>query len=133
MSPSLIHEALKVAARSSLYKYKTGAIIVRDNKIISRGWSHYSDRTFQTYLSVHAELHAVMRAAGEDLSGCTIYVVTLSFAGNVTTGRPCAECARILKDAGVVDVIYSDKFGYERINLNDQHQFKVTRIPSCQS
>ena len=126
-----IDETIKIAKRSSLYKFKTGAMIVKDDEIVSRGWSHRSETIRHSYLTVHAELHAVMRGIREDIDGGTIYVVTMSRVGNITSARPCSECARLLKDSGVTDVIYSHRDGFRHIDLNDKLQFKETRTAIC--
>lgn len=45
--------------------------------------------------TIHSEVDAIVRA-GEDLSGCTIYV----------TRYPCESCARAIITAGIKKVVY---------------------------
>jgi len=40
-------------------------------------------------------------------------------SGNITLSAPCLTCAIALKSAGINDVIFSTKFGYKIINLED--------------
>jgi len=50
---------------------------------------------------VHAEVNAILNAISRDLSGCTIYVALF----------PCNECAKLIIQAGIREVVYlSDKY-----------------------
>ena len=50
---------------------------------------------------VHAEVNAVLNSIQNDLSGCRLYVALF----------PCNECAKVLIQAGVSEIIYlSDKY-----------------------
>lgn len=50
---------------------------------------------------VHAELNAVLNAIKADLSDCSIYVALF----------PCNECAKVIIQSGIKEVIYlSDKY-----------------------
>jgi dCMP deaminase len=50
---------------------------------------------------VHAEANAILNAIGGDLSGCTIYVALF----------PCNECAKLIIQARIREVVYlSDKY-----------------------
>jgi dCMP deaminase len=49
----------------------------------------------------HAELNAVLNSLSADLEGCTIYVALF----------PCNECAKVIIQAGIREVVYlSDKY-----------------------
>jgi deoxycytidylate deaminase len=108
------HQLGKLAAecaarRSPLMRFKTGAAYVRDDYLISMGWSHRGAQLTQTRWSTHAELHAAQRARwSRDLEGATAYICTLTKSGNMTSGRPCNEsCYPLLRRLGFVSVVYS--------------------------
>jgi dCMP deaminase len=63
----------------------------------------------EIYTAIHAEAHMVARAAreGTSLAGASVYVTTF----------PCANCARLLAEAGVSKVYYRD--GYSRLDALD--------------
>jgi deoxycytidylate deaminase len=93
--------AKKIAGRSSLKRYKTGCVIVRNGKILSMGWSHYGEQRLKEYRSIHAELHAIRRAgASVDLTNSVFYIATRSERGTFTTGKPCHVCQRLINNLG---------------------------------
>src|SRR5262245_23863470 len=93
--------AVTIARRSPQQKYKTGCVIVNAKGPVSYGWSHKSQLRLGQYYSVHAELHALIRANGIDLPGCRAFVATISQAGNLTTAKPCTRCAELMNEAGI--------------------------------
>jgi pyrimidine deaminase RibD-like protein len=104
-------EAAEAAAwRSSLYRFKTGCAFVKDDDLLSKGWSHRNEFILrETPWSKHAELHAAQRARwSRDLEGATAYICTLTKSGNMTSGRPCNDsCYPMLRRLGFVSVVYS--------------------------
>ncbi|XP_071383018.1 deoxycytidylate deaminase-like isoform X2 [Centroberyx affinis] len=106
------------AQRSKDPSSQVGACIVnQENKIVGIGyncmpndcdedklpWSRSGDNPLETkYLYVcHAELNAIMNKNSADVKGCTIYVSLF----------PCNECAKLIIQAGIKDVVYvSDKY-----------------------
>lgn len=86
---------------------KVGAVIVNDKRIIMgvgyngfpRGVDDseesYADRELKHRMVVHAEANAILNARGS-VEGCTLYVSPLP---------PCAECAKLIIQAGISKVI----------------------------
>ena len=68
----------------------------------------HNTRLHSTY-SIHAEHHAIRRARNHDLPKTTIYVVTLTRHGNITSGKPCENCQRLL-DKYNIFAIYTPAF-----------------------
>ena len=109
--------ALLSAERSKDPNTRVGACIVSPDNIIlgigyngaPRGWD---DAKFPwaregEYMEVkypfviHAELNAILNAAGRDLRGATMYVALF----------PCNECAKAIAQCGIKRVVYlSDKY-----------------------
>jgi dCMP deaminase len=95
-----------VASWSKDPSTKVGCVITRpDNTIASVGYNGFprhvrdrpsdlEDRAKKYAMTVHAELNAVLNAH-ERLDGCTAYV----------THPPCSQCAAVLIQAGVAEVI----------------------------
>ncbi|KAJ8271771.1 hypothetical protein COCON_G00106300 [Conger conger] len=106
------------AQRSKDPNSQVGACIVnQENKIVGIGyngmpndcnddllpWARSSSDWLDTkYPYVcHAELNAIMNKNSADVKGCTMYVALF----------PCNECAKLIIQAGIKDVIYlSDKY-----------------------
>lgn len=121
-----LSEAVVLAHRSPLLTHKTGALIVNPKgQLISTGWSHRSKlRLATTPQSIHAEMHAIIRAAQkyvQILPGSVCYVACISAAGNVTRARPCTSCQSVLKDAGIRMVTYTipGYFDHRRYEVMD--------------
>lgn len=89
---------------------KVGALIVRDNMIISDGYNgtpsgfanvcEENDVTFPYVL--HAEANAITKVARSNNSsdGATLYV----------TASPCLECSKLIIQAGIKRVVFSDLY-----------------------
>ena len=105
---AFLNKAYKLSKRSTLSRFGHGAVLVKDGKIISEGWSHLSDMRLTEYISIHAEVHALFRANRKDLMASTIYVVAHSKKSfNRSKAKPCRQCAAFLFDCGVKEIVYS--------------------------
>ncbi|OAI40398.1 hypothetical protein AYO39_01455 [Actinobacteria bacterium SCGC AG-212-D09] len=130
---SWVSEAIAVAARSPHRRYQTGAILIgRDGAVITNGWAHPPQGTFARYWSMHAELHALHRAGHHDLRGAGCALASIARrSGRPASARPCWECARLLRDAGVRYVAYTTKAGVEQLDLNRaEHRLRLYQRPS---
>lgn len=89
---------------------KVGALIVRDNMIISDGYNgtpsgfpNVCEENNVTYPYVlHAEANAITKVARSNNSsdGSTLYV----------TASPCMECSKLIIQAGIRRVVFSDLY-----------------------
>ncbi len=114
MDERFMREAIRQAQRAASYgEMPVGAVIVRDGKIISRG---YNRRETKKNALLHAEITAIDRACkklgGWRLPGCEMYV----------TLEPCPMCAGAILNSRIERVYYGaadDKSGCtgSRINL----------------
>jgi len=93
-----MQEALKCAKKAFLFQeVPVGALIVKDGKIISKG---YNKSVKSSDTTAHAEIIAIRKACKKlknyRLNGCTIYV----------TIEPCAMCAGALIWARVNRIVF---------------------------
>ncbi len=106
--------AVRVSKMSYAIRKKVGAILVKDNNIISFGWNgtpsnfdnKCEDENNNTIPElIHAEFNIIAKAAkmGICINNSTLYV-TLS---------PCFECSKLLIQSGIKKIIYLEKY---RIN-----------------
>lgn len=99
------------AENSYCVRRKVGALIVKDNTIISDGFNgtpsgfpniceSLEGVTFPYVL--HAEANAITKVARSNNSseGATLYV----------TASPCLECAKLIIQAGIRRVVYSELY-----------------------
>jgi len=112
----LIDLAHRMAQRSPVRRFQTGAVIYKNGEILGTGWSHASDRNMACYRSMHAELHALSRCDVRDTIGSTIAIVTLSRkSGNRTDGTPCLFCLRNIKKFGIERIVCTVTGGGHRV------------------
>ncbi len=105
-------EMAQIWAKNSYCKRrKVGALIVKDKMIISDGYNgtpsgfenHCEDEEGLTKPYVlHAEANAITKVAKSNNSseGATLYITT----------SPCMECAKLIIQAGIVRVVFSDSY-----------------------
>lgn len=105
-------EMARVWAKNSYCKRRqVGALIVKDNMIISDGYNgtpsgfenNCEDENGVTKPYVlHAEANAISKIAksGNNSQGGTLYV----------TASPCMECAKLIIQAGIRRVVYLDEY-----------------------
>lgn len=99
------------AENSYCKRRQVGAILVKDNTIISDGYNgtpagfenicEDENNVTKPYV-LHAEANAITKIAASSNSskGATIYV----------TSSPCLECAKLIIQAGIVRVVYSENY-----------------------
>lgn len=135
--------AESVSERGTCLRRKFGAIIVKNDEIIStgyvgapRGRKNCCDEKFcirqklnvprgeryELCRSVHAEQNAIISAARRDMIGSTIYLVGIENDTNqyVKDARPCSLCKRFIINAGIEKIIIrKNKTEYETIYTDE--------------
>ena len=111
-----------VAKRSTCLRRHVGAVLVKDKRVLSTGYNGSPKGTLHCEVKgcireqmnipsgtrhelcrgVHAEQNAIIQAAyfGVSVDGSTIY----------TTTFPCSMCAKILINAGIREVVYTEGY-----------------------
>lgn len=117
------------AARANCRRRQVAAVLVRDRRIISTGYNGTprgvkncneggcprcnsdvpSGHDLAECFCSHAEENAIVQAAyhGIAVKGATLY----------TTFSPCLQCAKMIINAGVVEVVY-----HQRYSIDDSAQ-----------
>ena len=117
-----------VLERSTCMRRKYGAIIVRNDEIISTGYNGAprgrqncssvgfctrdslgipSGERYELCRSVHAEANAIISAARRDMLGATLYLVgrDAQTGEYLTTTTPCSMCRRLIINSGIETVV----------------------------
>lgn len=118
--------ARAVSKRSSCLKRQYGAVIVNNKEIIATGYNGgprgevnccdigcckrlhepHNSGLYNTCESVHAEQNAMLSAARRDMVGGTLYLYGEE-CGKPIDASPCPICSRMIKNAGIINVIAS--------------------------
>jgi len=99
------------ATNSYCKRRQVGALLVKDNMIISDGYNgtpagfenvcEDENGVTKPYV-LHAEANAITKVAqsGNSAYGATLYV----------TASPCMECSKLIIQSGIKRVVYSDEY-----------------------
>lgn len=103
--------AMKLAELSTCNQ-RHGAIIMRSGAVISVGVNSYRnspgmfDVVEGAHISWHAEIAAI-RAYKGDLNGTTLYVARINNNGKPMMSKPCINCQKAIKKAGIKKIVYT--------------------------
>lgn len=135
--------AAQVAQRGTCLRRKFGAVIVKDDQIISTGYVGAPRGTenccdigncpreaaqippgerYELCRSVHAEANAIIHASRLDMLEATLYLACLDAkTGQFIPGtRPCRMCTRLIINAGMARVIVRETPGeFREYLVND--------------
>ena len=120
--------AKTVAQRSTCLRRNYGAILVKDDQILSTGYNgsargekNCSDIEFcpreergakqgehyEWCVAIHAEANAIM-SAGREARGATLYLYGQDAkTKEKISAEPCMMCQRLIKNAGIASVVCS--------------------------
>lgn len=125
------------ATRSNCSRRQVAAVLVRDRRIISTGYNGTprgvknccdggcprcnsntpSGSNLHECLCSHAEENAIVQAAyhGIAVKGSTLY----------TTYSPCLLCAKMIINAGIVEVVYHEHYSIDDVSTRLLHEAGV--------
>ncbi|MGB9716248.1 MAG: deoxycytidylate deaminase [Thermodesulfovibrionales bacterium] len=121
--------AKAVSKRATCLRRKYGAVITKENIIVSTGYNGapsgmkdclevgkctrkelripHGER-YELCHSVHAEANAIIRASVDELRDATIYISGTDDIDNECNAEPCMMCKRMILNAKIGKVVYSD-------------------------
>ena len=112
MKVSHLIELWELAQKSDVKSSKHSCIIVKQGKIVGKGWNIKGSitKSIQYYtLTVHAEAHALLKRKKWD--NCDLYVFRFNRKGETLNSKPCDTCSFLIQRAGIKNVYYSDEHG----------------------
>lgn len=130
-----------VAARSTCLRRTFGAVLVKNDEILSTGYNgaprcrkNCTDvgecvrnklnvprgERYELCRSVHAEANAIISASRQEMIGSTLYLVGLDVDTNdyVKNSSSCSMCKRLVINAGIKEVVIRD----------DKENYRITDI-----
>ncbi len=134
--------ATQVAERGTCLRRRFGAVIVKDDQIISTGYVgaprgtincsdlNYCPREaaqippgerYELCRSVHAEANAIIHAERLQMIGSTLYLACVDAKTAVFTPdtRPCKMCTRLIINAGIARVVVRQQLNQAKDYLVD--------------
>jgi dCMP deaminase len=126
--------AEEVAARGTCLRRRFGAVIVKDDQIISTGYVGAPRGTpncldiglcprekagipagqrYELCRSVHAEANAIIHAARREMLGGVLYLACVDpQTGELVPGtKPCKMCTRLIINAGLIETVVREAPG----------------------
>ncbi len=127
-----IEIAKVVSSRATCFRRRYGAVIVKDNVIISTGFNGSprgvpncidtgkctrkelnipSGERYELCEAVHAEQNAIINGSPERMKDATIYIAGFEEDNTFAEGAPCLLCKRMIRNAQIAEVVYLRKDG----------------------
>lgn len=116
-----------VLERSTCLRRMYGAVIVKDDEVVSTGYNGAprgdnncnetgvcvriqlnipKGKQYEDCVAVHAEQNAIISASRKDMIGATLYIVGREVStGEYADPSPCKICNRMIKNAGITRVV----------------------------
>lgn len=131
----------EVSGRSTCLRRQYGAVIVKNDEIISTGYNgsprgednccdvgecwreahnipHGSQ--YEKCVAVHAEQNAIISASRQEMIGSTLYLVGNEKGRSLVEVTPCEICMRMIKNAGIQKIVTK----WETIDFSDVNKLK---------
>jgi dCMP deaminase len=122
-----IEIAKVVSSRSTCLRRKYGAVIVKDNVIISTGYNGAPrgidncidlnkckreemnippGERYELCEAVHAEQNAIINGTPERMKNAAIYIAGFEDNKGIANGAPCKLCDRMIRNAQIEKIVY---------------------------
>lgn len=139
--------AYDVSLRSTCIRRQYGAVIVKNDEIISTGYNGSprngvncndcgyclreklgikSGERYELCRAVHAEQNAIISASRSNMIGATLYLAGRTFIGDSNLCKPinafpCRLCQRFIINSGIINLITMDEF-------HNIHKYDVSEL-----
>lgn len=129
--------------RGSCLRRSFGAIIVKEDRVISTGYTGQvtgepncvdlgtcyrqennipSGTMYEVCRSLHAEWNAIINVGREERKGSTIYIVGKDMnTKEYVDAIPCEICKRLIKESGISKVVYRNAEGNMEVLTNQTY------------
>ena len=126
--------AAEVATRSTCLRRQYGAVIVKNDVIISTGYNGAArgndnccdlgycyreanniphGERYEKCQAVHAEMNAIISPDREKMIGATLFRAGFDDGERIPDPKPCEMCRRVISNAGIRRVITNESEVYE--------------------
>jgi tRNA(Arg) A34 adenosine deaminase TadA len=113
-----------------------GCVIILNGNVIAHGYNtrNYSKTKVMNDLSCHAEINALKNAFRRlkinpnrdkpTIHKMKVYIARINSDGNFLESKPCLQCYSTFKKVGIVNVIYSNEYCFNKMDVRDPHLCK---------
>lgn len=124
---SFFNIAKEISRLGDYHRTRVGAVVVEKKHILSTGFNAQKTRPLQHRYNIyrdlddyensvamqHAEVDALSPLIGKEIdwSRTSIYIYRELKDGQRGCSRPCAACARLIRDLGIKEVFYINEHG----------------------
>lgn len=145
--------AKEVASRGTCLRRNYGAVIVKNDEIISTGYTGAprgrancnaigrcirqerkvpSGERYEICRSVHAEMNAIISASRQDMIGATLYLYGWDVENTCEkkNPKPCTLCERMIINSGITKVVTPDETIYVSDLIDHDASYKDLDIVS---
>lgn len=143
-----IEISMVVSSRATCLRRRYGAVIVKDNVIVSTGYNgaprgsvNCTDRgtcrrqelnipageRYELCEAVHAEQNAIINGTPERMKDAAIYIAGFEEGDMFAEGKPCLLCRRMIRNAQIKQVVYLSKDG-SIIRVEDVRELDAARV-----
>lgn len=141
-----LHIAQDVLSRSTCLHRNYGAVIVKDDRIVSCGYNgapagetNCSDlgycarqamgvpagQRYELCVACHAEENSIINASKEEMKGATIYIAGVNIDGTPANPQPCLMCRKMIKNSGIVRVVGLVDGGPVNLDITEPPRVRV--------
>jgi deoxycytidylate deaminase len=118
-------EKAKEESLKSDHQHKIGAIFVKGNRILAKGYNQIRHlkigKKYTNFdCSLHAERDCLSKLDKENIFGGELYIYRHRRTGEPGLAKPCPQCMWMIKELGVKRIMYSiNEFPYwEKRNIS---------------
>lgn len=132
--------ARSVAQLSTYDRYRLGAVLTINGKVIEKGHNQAKTHPQQKKYNalrfdvsdksqhfLHAEIDLLNRLKNVDLSHAELIVYHIGHDGSQKMARPCAACMKAIKDRGIKTIHYSTPDGFATEYIGQENKIIVKR------
>lgn len=105
--------AKRLAQKSNHHSYKLGCVVVNKGKVVGLGYNKLKThpKSNHEWSMIHAEFDAILGVSASDLHNAEVLVYREKKNGSVGLAKPCKCCEKMLREAGIKKVYYTNEMG----------------------
>jgi deoxycytidylate deaminase len=116
-------QAREESLKSEHHLARVGAILVRQGKIISRGFNkirHNKEENSRWTNSLHAEIDCLKKIPIEKRKGCSLYIYREDRKANLANSMPCFYCLKTIIGSRLKFIVFTTSNGVSVIENFDE-------------